>query len=199
MPLIRKPPGPAPASKPGLGKLSGGSEEERWSAARGLAAAEHIDALKDALANEQSPRVREAILTSLCRIAAPESAAVIVPHVASEDAGMRSAALDALCSMPAAAAPHVEGMLRHEDPDVRLLACEVARELPADIATGLLIDVLKRDEVANVCTAAIEVLTETAGPEALAALQAVARRFPDDTFLQFAVQAAIERVTASPS
>jgi HEAT repeat protein len=197
MPLIRKP--PAASASPSIdgGRLRNGSEDERWSSAHAMNAAEHVPVLRDALAVEGNPRVREAILTSLCRIATVESAVVIVPYVASDDAGVRRAALDALCSMPLAAAPHLEAMLSDEDADVRLLACEVARVLPADLATPLLLRVLERDGVANVCTAAIDVLTEMAGHEALDALRAAAARFPDDTFLQFGVEAAIERINAS--
>lgn len=197
MPLIRKTTQAPPPPPPPSDALRHGTAAERWSAARDMMAPEHAAALGAALAVEQDANVREAILTSLCRIATPDAAGAIAPLVRSDDAQTRRAALDALRSMPGAAAPHMPSLLLDEDPDVRLLSCEIARELPAEEATELLAALLLRETEANVCASAIDVLTEVGTSAALPALQDVVRRFADEPFLKFAAEAAVERISAS--
>jgi HEAT repeat protein len=196
MPLVRKTTGAAPPPPPPItaAQLLSGTREERWAAARTLA---DVPALGRALAQEEDATVREAILTSLCRIATPDAVAAIVPGVRSDDAQVRRSALDALISMPAAAAPHLGALLADNDPDVRLLSCEVVRALPAEKATSLLCDLLRTEREVNVCASAVDVLTEVGTADALPALHALSARFPGEPFLQFAAQAAIERIAES--
>ena len=47
--------------------------------------------------------MREAIFTGLARIATAESAAAVVPYLRSDDASLRTGAIDALRAMPKAA------------------------------------------------------------------------------------------------
>jgi HEAT repeat protein len=199
MPLVRKPPSATSPSAPDERKLAatllGGTDDERWAAARGAFEVPNgLSLLRDALARENVPRVREAIFTALAKIATVEAAAVVLPHLRSDDAARRVAALDALRAMPSAAGGHLPRLLADADPDVRLLACEIARSLPADEADRALVELIEREENANVCGAAIEVLAETGGPSSLPALARCGARFPDDPFLGFAVKAASDRI-----
>jgi HEAT repeat protein len=196
MPLVRKPPSqtPAAAAPPALGE---GTREQRWSAVR--AAAEQPDGLvllADALSREGDPRVREAIFTGLARLATPESAAVVVPYLRSDDANLRSGAIDALRAMPQACRPHLPALLADGDADVRLLSCELARGLPDEEANRLLCDLLERESGKNVCAAAIEVLAEIGRPEALPSLMRCGSRFSGDPFIAFSVKVATERIAA---
>lgn len=197
MPLVRKGSQSPPPPPPSLGRdaLLNGSKEERWSAARTMTQHGDVPALGEALSKEGDASVREAIFTSLCRIGTVESAGAIVDCVRSDDASVRRGALDALRSMPQAAASHLPGLLADDEDDVRLLSCEIARELPSDQATALLSELLRREQSANVCGAAVEVLTEVGTEGAVPVLQATALRFEDEPFLQFAIEAAIERIT----
>jgi HEAT repeat protein len=196
MPLIRKSPeaAPSPSMASPAGALRGGTPDERWAAARALAIPEGVGALAEALIAETDPRIREAILTSLARIGSPEAAAAVVPHIRSDDASVRTAALDALRAMPGAAATALPDLLADADADVRLLACELVRALPTPEATRLLCVLIERDAEANVCAAAIDVLAEAAGPDALPALALCADRFSDQPFLTFAAKIAAERI-----
>lgn len=194
MPLVRKTAAPPPPPPPGADALRSAVVSERWAAAR---ATTDIAALSEALRAEHEPSVREAILTSLCRIGTPESAEAIIPDVRSDDASVRRGALDALMSMPEAAAPHLPALLADADSDVRLLSCEIARGLPSAQATALMIGVLERDPVANVCGAAVDVLSEAGAADALPALDALAARFPHEPFLTFAIEAARERLAST--
>ncbi len=204
MPLIRKPSEPAPpkpveTAEQAVAALASSASDERWAAARRLATApEAVEALGRALATEQDARVREAIFTSLARIGTPTSAAVVLDRLRSDDASARTGALDALHAMPDAAAAHLPLLLQDADPDVRLLATELARELPAAEATRLLCDVIETEALPNVCAAAVEVLAEVGGPAALPALQRCAARFPAEAFLGFSIKIAAERIGSAP-
>ena len=103
--------------------------------------------------------------------------------------------------MPQAAEASMLMLLSDDDPDVRLLSCELARAMNNSEAARLLCEVLERDSEANVCAAAVDVLAEIADENALPALSRCATRFPNDPFLAFAVKIAVGRlrsVSANP-
>ena len=202
MPLVRKPTSTAEPRAPDERKptelLATGSDEERWIAARSAAEIpEGLSLLTHALSVERVPRVREAMFTALAKIATPESASAALPFLRSDDAALRTQALDAVRAMPAAAAEHLSQLLHDSDPDVRLLACEIARALPAGDASRILGELIERETSSNVCSAAIEVLAETGDLASLPILARCAARFPDDPFLTFAVKAASGRIGSS--
>jgi HEAT repeat protein len=199
MPLVRKPSAPVPTAAPEGPDLAEillrGKDDERWAAARNaFALPDALTLLSEALSHEHVPRVREAIFTALAKIGTPEAASAVLPHLRSDDAAQRTASLDALRAMPLAAGAHLPQLLRDPDHDVRLLACEIARNLPADDAARELVELIEREQNANVCAAAVEVLAETGSPSSLPALARCGARFPDDPFLGFAVKAAADRI-----
>lgn len=202
MPLIRKdPPAGAPPKTPGqvIADLASGSADRRWAAARSAASEPGgIEALGRALAVEANPRVRDAILTALARTGSAEAVDAVLPHLRSDNASLRTAALDTLRAMPRALAPHLAGLLRDQDSDVRLLACDLARNPAIAGSADLLCDLLAREPSANVCAAAVEVLAEIGEEGALPALAQCATRFPADPFLAFAVEIATQRILSQP-
>jgi HEAT repeat protein len=194
MPLVRRPSPPTEATT-APASLTEGTVDQRWAAVR--AAADRPDGvalLAAALPRESDPGVREAIFTGLARAATAESAAAVIPYVRSEDASLRTAAIDALRAMPGAIRPHIASLLGDPDADVRLLSCELARGLPEDEANRLLGNLLVRETEKNVAAAAVEVLAEIGRPEVLAALAACAERFADDGFLLFSIKVAVDRI-----
>ena len=200
MPLIRKTSdsqAALPEKSPAAKILIEGSAEERWAAARAAADAPsgaHI--LGEALLGEKDNRVREAIFTSLVRIGSEEAVDAIVPHLRSDDANLRTGALDALRAMPKAVPPRIRRLLSDSDPDVRVLACDLARTMPAADANSVLCELLETERNANVCGAAVDVLAETGLQECLPALARCAARFPDDPFLAFSIKIARERIAS---
>lgn len=175
--------------------LSEGSDDERWNAARAAAEApDGLVILSEAISRESNPRVREAIFTSLARIRTPQSAEAVLQYLRSDDSNLRTGALDALRAMPDAVAEYIPRLLKDDDVDVRLLACELTRNQPAADAGRMLGEVLATERESNVCAAAIEVLAEAGGPELLPRLAECAARFPNDPFLAFAVKLAGERI-----
>jgi hypothetical protein len=77
---------------------------------------------------------------------------------------------------------------------MRLLVCEVVREMPAGMATPVLVELLDDEPVANVCCAAIEVLAEVGDASALPALTRCAVRFSDEPFVAFSARMAASRI-----
>lgn len=194
MPLIRKPTQPLAAASI---DLTNGSVDARWSAARALAGKpEGVADLAAVLAGEQDARVREAIFTSLARTATAEAVEAVAAYIRSPDVALRTAALDALRAMPRAALPKLAALLADPDPDVRLLSCEVARGLSTNESTALMASLLEVETEPNVCAAAVDVLAEIGGPEALPALHSCAERFAAEPFLVFSIRVAIERIGA---
>ena len=194
MPLVRRPSPPAETTA-APASLTEGTSDQRWAAVR--AAAERPDGvplLAAALPRETDPHVREAIFTGLARAATAESALAVIAYLRSDDASLRTAAVDALRAMPAATRPYVAGLLGDPDSDVRLLSCELVRDLPEDEANRLLGDLLARETERNVAAAAVEVLAEIGRPEALPALASCAERFAGDGFLVFSIKVAADRI-----
>jgi HEAT repeat protein len=200
MPLIRKDPAAQRAAEQAgavdpFALLKTGDASARWSAARSLATMPAgVEAIAEALAEERDAHVREAMFTALARAATPRSAAIVAPFVGSDDAAVRTLAIDALKAMPEAAVTTLGALLGDPDPDVRLLSCEIARAVRSGKATRQLCQLLEHETEANVCGAAIEVLAEIGDKSAAPALALCAARFPDDPFLAFAIKVAGEQL-----
>jgi HEAT repeat protein len=180
--------------------LDSSDADSRWTAARALAGqADAVSALAAALAREAIPRVREAMMIALIRIGNPASIEVILPYLRSQDASVRSAAIEALQGLPDAIAPFMSPLLNDGDSDVRLLATELVRNMEASKATRLLCELIEREPHPNVCAAAIDVLTEVGTPDALPTLERCAVRFAATPFLPFAVSVAMSRISGGES
>lgn len=204
MPLIRKSPEPVPPQAPSdeaiLTALASGTDDERWAAARVAPDLPHgVKALADALAQERNARVREAIFTSLARSATPESVESVIPMLRSDDAQLRTGALDALRAMKDAVWTYVPQLLKDPDADVRLLACELTRNLPDEEAAHLLCVLLDTEREPNVCASAVEVLAEVGGEQALPVLAQCAERFRGSAFLEFAIKITSDRIRSQSS
>ena len=204
MPLIRKTRDPAPGAPPGLAAvitaLANGTADERWAAARAASdLPDSAGALGEALVAERNPRVREAMFTSLARMGTPQSIELILPFLHSEEAHLRTAVLDALRTAQSAARPYLPRLLEDADPDVRLLACELVRSLPAEEATGLLCRLLDVEREPNVCASAVEVLAEVGGTQALPVLARCEERFRETPFLAYSIKIAADRIRTQRS
>jgi HEAT repeat protein len=182
-----------------LTALVNGSDEERWAAARAAPDVPGgMKALGEALLRERSPRVREAVLTSLSRVSTAESVELLLPLLRSEEAHLRTGALDALRAMKGVVFAYLPHLLHDTDPDVRLLACELARNLPSEESARLLCELLESEPEPNVCASAVEVLAEVGGEEALPVLARCEERFRGISFLEFAIKITADRIR-SPS
>ena len=178
-----------------LAALTNGTPDERWAAAR--AASElpaSTGALGEALSRESNPRVREAMFTSLARMGTAQSVELILPFLRSQEAHMRTAALDALRAAKSAAWPYLPQLLEDADGDVRLLACELVRGVPGEEATRMLCRMLDAELDPNVCASAVEVLSEVGGAQALPVLARCEERFRATPFLAYSIKIAADRI-----
>jgi HEAT repeat protein len=105
------------------------------------------------------------------------------------------AVIEALQALPGAILPFMDRLFEDEDSDIRILATELARNMPAPEATGILCALLAKEPHPNVCAAAIDVLAEVGTRDAVPVLQACAERFAATPFLPFAVSTAIARIS----
>jgi HEAT repeat protein len=204
VPLVRKPTQAAGHAKSNAAEvlvgLGSANPEARWTAVR--AAAELPDlaaALAAALPQEPDSRVREAMFTSLARIGTRDSIVGMLPMLRSNDAALRTGALDALRSSVIATHELLPQLLNDPDVDVRILSCELVRGLPSEEANSTLCELLARETEINVCAAAIEVLAEVGNPAALATLAQCAQRFAHVPFLVFAIKLATDGITVAGS
>ena len=201
MPLVRKPANHAAAQKPDgddvLKSLSSPDPEQRWAAARNAPNLVGADvALGAALRSEPDVRVREALLTSLARIGTPQAIESIVSLLRSDDANLRTGALDALRIMVAQVPDLLPRLLSDPDVDVRILCCDLARSLASPDAANLMCTVLDKEAEVNVCAAAVDVLAEVGGVDALPTLRNCASRFQDSPFLTFAIKVVTDRLAS---
>ena len=118
----------------------------------------------------------------------------LLGQVHSENAAVRMAALDALRENSGRLASLMPSLLRDADPDMRLLICDVVREMPAELAVRLMVELLDHETLVNVCCAAIEVLAEIGDASAVPALRRCAGRFPDEPFVAFSARTAAARI-----
>jgi hypothetical protein len=204
MPLVRKTGAPSPTPAGGAASfvtaLQSGNAEERWAAARTAhEIAGSTGPLRDALSRESDPRVRAAMFTGLVRIGSAESIEAIQSFLRADDASLRTGALDALQALKGRISPYLPRLLSDEDPDVRLLACDLARSIAPAEASRLLGALLDAESQANVCAAAIEVLATTGEPDALPALARCEKRFRNNQFLSFAIQVAVDQIRNQPT
>ena len=204
MPLVRKPIGPAGHLKADaaavLAGLVSANPEERWTAARRAGEIpQSAAALAAALPRESDHRVREAMFTSLARIGTRDSVARMLPMLRSDDAALRTGALDVLRSSVIATHELLPQLLSDPDVDVRILSCELARSLTSEEASQSLCALLARETEINVCAAAVEVLAEVGTEAALPVLAQCAQRFSQVPFLTFAIKLATDRITAAGS
>jgi hypothetical protein len=137
------------------------------------------------------------MFTSLARIGTRDSVARILPLLRSDDSALRTGALDALRSSQVAAPEFLPQLLSDPDVDVRILSCELARNLPDEEASRSLCALLANEREINVCAAALEVLAEVGDESALPTLAQCAGRFAQIPFLSFAIQLATDRITAA--
>jgi HEAT repeat protein len=178
-----------------LTDLSAGESSVRRAAARNLGVhPEAAMALCDRLEVENSPSVREVLLTTLIHVQSPAVAVRLASHLRSEDAPLRNAAIEALQEMPDAVATHLQDLLADADSDVRIFAVNILAALRHARAPHWLAEVVRSDPHINVCAAAVDGLAEVGGPEVLADLDDLRRRFDGNAFMAFAIDAATRRI-----
>jgi HEAT repeat protein len=178
-----------------IAQLKSSDVADRRAAVRGLAVfPDSTGVLYANLTLEKNTSVRSLIFVELINHKSSSVAADLLCLLASEDANLRGGAIEALQEMPDEMAPHVEAMLADPDSDVRIGVVAILAALRHPKVPIWLQGVIERDPHVNVCAAAIDALAEVGEPQSIPALAALARRFRDVAFVQFAVDAASRRI-----
>ena len=167
----------------------------RRAAARDLVACPQAsEALLARLKIETLLSVRETIITTLIRLGDAAAAAGLIECLRSDDAALRNEAIEAMKQLPEEVAPLMEQLLDDVDADVRIFAVNVLESMRHPRVEEWLIEVIRSDPHVNVCSAALDVLSEVGTVRALEAIERVQARFADDPYIQFAANLTLARL-----
>ncbi|GGM00095.1 HEAT repeat domain-containing protein [Pseudomonas asuensis] len=201
MPLVRSTPADqAVDNQPSgfeqlLDTLDSPDAAARRLAARALASYPQSSSdLANHLEEESEPSVREAIITSLTAIADVTAVTALIDCLRSEDAALRNDAIEALKTAGIQYPDLIQNALQDYDADVRILAIGILESLKHPEVELWLIDLLEHDQHLNVCACAVDLLCEIGSERAVPALELCLERFPDEDYLRFAVELAIQRL-----
>jgi len=160
-----------------------------------------VDALMQALQSDESRGVQEAAAASLLEIGSEDVAKQAAKLMALEDAYVRNAASDILAEAKRVPDDIFAEMLLSADVDVRIFAAVTIDNRRVRTLLPMLVEVLEKDPEVNVVSAAVNALGNLGcrdvrddGSSDVDALLTAGRRFPDEPFISFAVNAAIEQI-----
>ena len=188
-------PAPPPLPSDPFQDLTSDDPNRRRRAAQGLAGRPDAGpALAAQLAEEPMALVCQAIATSLVRIGDAQVAHLLAGMIANPRAALRCIALDSLKQLGPNAADAIDSLLCDPNPDARLQAVEVMRAWPAADACPRLQRLFDLETHVNVCAAALDVAAEVGSAELVPCLESLRSRFPNETFLHFAVGLTLSRI-----
>jgi hypothetical protein len=153
-----------------------------------------ISIIAERLECEPEPRVRDALFGSLVDIGGTKAAELLARIIRSDDASLRGGAIEGLKRLSTDAVAALDALMGDTDTDVRILAIEVTRAWPRELAMPRLRRVFEQEPHINVCIAAVDVATEVGNQDLLVALHGLRTRFAGEPFLEFAVDVACDRI-----
>jgi hypothetical protein len=175
-----------------LPRLDDPDPDVRREAALGLdGMPDAIGPLLDRVGGESEPAVRDAMLTTLAAHDTAEVAEGLAVHLASDEASLRTAVAETLATMPVSVPVIVPRLIADPDHDVRVMTAMVLADLAHPSSLDWLTGMIRDDPHPNVVASAIDALLPSLGPEHTDLLERTLRRFPDDPFLRFTVEAAL--------
>lgn len=166
----------------------------RWAARDLVECPDAASALSSRLAVEHDLSVREVIFTTLVRIGVPSSVDTLIECLRSDDASLRNEAVEAMKQLPDAVVPFMSRLLADPDPDTRILTVNILESLRHPNVEAWLIDVVTEDPHVNVCGTAVDLLAEVGTVNATEAINALKARFPDEPYIQFSANVALNRI-----
>lgn len=169
----------------------------RW-AARDLADCPAASAaLVEQLQREKESSVREIILTTLTQLGDDQAIDALVTCLRSEDVPLRNEAIEAMKMLPDEVAPLMGKLLKDPNPDVRIFVVNILESLRHTQVEEWLKKVIEQDPHVNVCATAVDLLGEVGSSISLEALENLKARFPDETYIRFAADLALKRISST--
>ncbi len=178
-----------------IAQLHSASLEQRRQAALQLAAHPgQSQPLLSALGRELQRSVREAILSSLIKLADPAVVQALAEFLRSQDISLRNEVFEVLKARSDLSLTVIQTLLQDEDPDVRIYAVNALEALHDPQVEPWLIQVLLEEPHVNVCATALNLLGEIGTAACVPALQQLKQRFADEPYICFAANLTLERV-----
>lgn len=146
------------------------------------------------LTEEPDHSVRDTLFSSLTQIGTAGVVSGLLPLLSGEDAELRNGAVEALKSLAADSVTATEALLRDPDPDLRLLAIEIARGHDPHHVSGWMGRLLPAEDHVNVIAMALDLLAELGTASDLALLEQLQRRWGDDPFLSFVLDDTVKQL-----
>ncbi|MDQ6951502.1 MAG: HEAT repeat domain-containing protein [Mariprofundales bacterium] len=160
-----------------------------------------VDALVQALQSDECRGVQEAACSALVQINNDQVSRQAARLMAEEDAYVRNAASDILAESKNVPDELFAEMLMNDDPDLRIFATVTIDNRRVRSLLPMLVELLEKDAEINVVSAAINALGNLGcrdvrddGSSDVDALLTAGRRFPNEPFITFAVNAAISQI-----
>lgn len=176
-------------------QLSNASATERRWAARDLAQySESSQILLERLEKEKDISVIEVILSSLLAIRDELAVKGLIELLKSDDAHLRNEVIETLKQMPEEVAPHIERLLSSSEPDLKIFAINIMESLRHPKVLQWLKHVIENDDNVNVCTTALDLISEVGTEEFLPSIEKVKEKFKDEPYVQFVADLAIRRI-----
>lgn len=175
------------------------SKVRRW-AVRDLIEMPNASAVLVArLAHEDNASVRTAILNALAKLGDTIAINGLVECLRSEDAALRNEAIEILKELPNEVALLIDGLLNDADSDVRIFAVNILESLRHPNVEQWLIGVIQKDSHINVCSTALDLLSEVGTEAAIPAIERLKARFPDEPYVCFSADLALKCIREEQS
>lgn len=202
MPLVNRPQSHSVQDAPldtAPADLNAQDPSERRRAVQSVSGKDAVSILDRALGIETDASVLSAIFAALRQIGDAEVADRLAAHLSSERTALRTGAVATLKELGSVAAPALKTALDHKDPDVRIMAVDALQDLRCEECVSWLADLLMSETHPNVVGAALDRLVEIGSHHEADVIRSVPARFPDDPFIAFASERALQSLMQDQS
>jgi HEAT repeat protein len=146
------------------------------------------------LEHEENAGVRTGILNALAKLGDTVAMNGLVECLRSEDAALRNESIEILKELPNEVELIIDGLLADADSDVRIFAVNILESLRHKNVEQWLIKVIEKDSHVNVCSTALDLLSEVGTELAAPAIKQLKARFPDEPYVCFSADLALKRI-----
>ena len=170
------------------------SQVRRWAVRDLVEMPNASSVLVERLEHENNASVRTGILNALAQLRDTISLNGLIECLRSEDAALRNESIEILKELPDEVGAIIETLLKDSDSDVRIFAVNILESLRHENVEQWLISVIEKDSHVNVCSTALDLLSEVGSEQAIPAIKKLKARFPDEPYVCFSADLALKRI-----